>query len=227
MAAVEGGGVRGADRVQEVSGGVDPGAAGAQGGVDEGAAGAGVEVEAAVAGEFVVGDPVSGEDDRVAVDGAAGAGVEVFDLDGFDAGTADDADQPGAVGDGGAEEGARGEGECRRCPGVPVGSEQQGDPAARAVQGEGGGPAHGVGSDDDRAAAHGAAGVQVEGVLELSGGEDSGGPVAGEEAGGAGAFAGAGGEDDDTGPDPEAALGAGDVDGGAVGGAVDGGGGEI
>ena len=89
--AVEGGDVGGVDGVQQVADREDAGALVRRRGVDERAEGAGVELDAAGAGEFVVGDPVAGEDDGVAVEVAARSGVEVFDRHGLDAVPADDA----------------------------------------------------------------------------------------------------------------------------------------
>src|SRR5579884_3739547 len=47
--------------VQQVAGGEDPGLAGAQGGVDSRTSGAGIEGDIPAAGQFMIGDPVPGE----------------------------------------------------------------------------------------------------------------------------------------------------------------------
>ena len=169
-------------------------------------------MEACSAGEFVVGDPVAGEDDGVAVDRASGVGVEVFDLDGADAALADDAGDAGAGSDGDLQRESSGDGERGVGLGRGVCAGHQDGLAVRFAQCDRGGPADQFGADDDGACAGGAV-VQVYEVLQLAGGVDAGGAVAGDEPGGAGSFAGAGGEDDRAGVMLLAPVGAGDLDG--------------
>ena len=63
-----------------------------------------------------------------------------------------------------------------------------------------GGPADELGADDDGASA-GRLVVEVDEVLQVTGGVDPRGAVAGDEARGAWSFTGAGGEDDCLGAD--------------------------
>ena len=110
-ASVESGDIGGVDRMGEVADGEHAGGGGRLPCVDEGAARVGVDLEVGGAGQFVVGDPVAGEDDGVAVDRAARVGVEVLDLDRADAALADDAGHSGAGGDGDLERESAGDGE--------------------------------------------------------------------------------------------------------------------
>jgi hypothetical protein len=112
-AAIERGNVCGVDGVGEVSDREDARATGGLGGVDEGATGMAVHFESCGAGQFVVWCPVAGEDDRVAVDGAAGAGVEILEFDGADATVADDSGDAGAGSDGQMQCKAARQRECR------------------------------------------------------------------------------------------------------------------
>ena len=57
-----------------------------------------VDIEARGTGEFVVGDPVAGQDNGVALDDPAGSGVEVFEFDRCHGRLADDPGEPGASG---------------------------------------------------------------------------------------------------------------------------------
>ena len=90
LAAVEGGDIGGVDGVGEVADGVDAGSAGRLGCIDEGAERVCVDRESRGASEFVVWNPVAGDDDGVAFDDPACAGIEVFYFDRVDAWGADD-----------------------------------------------------------------------------------------------------------------------------------------
>ena len=72
--------------------------------IDKGAKGSRVHVQPGAAGEFVIGNPVAGQHQGVALDDAALSGVDVLDLDGLQRGLADDAVDPGAGGNVDAEQ---------------------------------------------------------------------------------------------------------------------------
>ena len=154
---------------------------------------------------------VHAQDSRVTID-LPRAALEVFQFDGLHASVAGDLGDAGAGGHGQPQGEPAGDGERGVGLGPVVGTGHQDGPAVRFAQGDGGGPADQFGADDHRAAARGAV-VQVHEVLQLAGGVDPGGPVAGDEAGGPGSFPGAGGEDDGAGRDPLPPVGAGDLDG--------------
>jgi hypothetical protein len=199
--SVQGGDVGGVDRVEQVADREDAVGGGAQPGVHDGAQVLGVDLETAQAGQFVIGNPVPGEDHGVAGEGPPLPVIEVLELDRADPVPADHAGDPGAPGDRHAQAqpprgGHRGVG---LRPTV-LGGHQRG-PAARGPQGQHGGPADQFRAHDDRAGA-GRLVVQVDVVLQLAGGEDAVRAVAGNQARGPRPFAGTGGEHHRAGIDP-------------------------
>ena len=82
MAPIEGSDVSRVDRVDDVPSGEEPIPLGPQGGVDGWPQGPGIQCDPGGASEFVIGDPVAGEDNGVARDGASYAGGYIFDFDG-------------------------------------------------------------------------------------------------------------------------------------------------
>ena len=154
----------------------------------------------AAAGEFVVRDPVAGEDDRVALDDPRVAGVEILDLDRLADAPADDPHDAGAGGDRDPEQ--RLAGNVERGVGL----------RRRVLRRHQHGPASGVraasctadqltsSAPTTTARVADRAVVQVHDVLQLPGGVDPGRPVAGNQPGRAGTLAGTGGQDDAPGP---------------------------
>jgi hypothetical protein len=110
---VQGGDVRGVDRVQQVACPEDAGHGRAQGRVNHRALVPGVDLGAAGPGQLVIGDPVPAEDHGVAVEDAPLAAVQVLQLDGPDPVAPDDPADPGAPGDRDAEPEPPGEGNRR------------------------------------------------------------------------------------------------------------------
>ena len=82
--------------VENIAGREDPGTRRAQAGIDGGPAGRAGRADAGQDRELVVGDPVGGEDDQVALDLAGRAGVEVGELDRLDPAAAVNRADPGA-----------------------------------------------------------------------------------------------------------------------------------
>ena len=160
--------------------------------VDSGAARAPVEVQAAGSRELVVRHPVAGEDHGVALEASCRT-VGAEQLDPRDPATPHDPAH-GGVGDDARTPPERGPG---TEPLVGLGARLVGherddlDPGVR--ERHQGRVAHVLGPDDDGPPAHRQA-VEVDGLLELPGGEDTRRPVTGHPAGGAGTLPGSGGQ---------------------------------
>ncbi len=172
--------------VQQIPRGEDTGFGRAEGGVDGRSAGARVERDPAASRQFVVGDPVTGEHDRVAAEGGGPPVLVAQPYTGQPAPSEQFDDvRPGQQGDGSAQ---------RRHGGAGLfGDHGDGLGAARA-QGAYRGEGDRFRADDDRAAADPLV-VQMDGLLEFAGGEDARGPGAGDKPCAARAFTGSGGED--------------------------------
>src|SRR5580693_9416391 len=155
--------------------------------------GGGVDVQAGGAGQLVVGNPVPGGDDRIAADGAPAAAVQVLDLHRFHPGLAVDPGDAGPGGDGDVKGEASGGADRGIGLGGGVLAGHQHGAASGLAQGDDGGPADQLGADDDGTAADVGV-VEVDQVLQLAGGVDAVGPVAGS-----------GGEHDRAGVQPAAA----------------------
>jgi len=123
VAAVERSDVGRVDGMQQIADREDPRTTGSQGRVDDRSKRVRIHVQPRGPGEFVVGHPVAGEHQGVALDDAARPGVQMLELHGLQRGLADD---PGDAGAGGHVDA-----ECAQSgPG-----ESQCDPAFRGIDG--------------------------------------------------------------------------------------------
>ena len=130
----------------------------------------------------MVGDPVPGENDGVAIDHAALPRVEVLDFDRLHDGFADDAGEPGAGGDLHAQQRCFA-GEVEHGVGLRRGvlrGHQRGL-AAGVFEGEHCGVADEFGADHDGEATDRAA-LEMNDVLKVSGGIDTGSPISWDHA---------------------------------------------
>ena len=215
--AAGGGDVRRFRGVHEVPRGEDPGNGCLQRGVHGRPAGARVELGSRQPRQLMVGDPVAGEDDRVAADEPGAAGAQIGQLDplqpvaaGYPAHRRRRPDRGPPAGRGGERE--RGEAL------VPwlVGDQRE-DIGARVRERDHRREAHMLRADDQGAAGQPLP-VEVDPLLQLPGGHHAGRPAAGDEPGGARPLPAAGGEQHRRRGDGLDAIGAGQGDGyGAAG----------
>ena len=210
--AAGGGDVRRFRGVHEVPRGEDPGNGRLQRGVHGRPAGARVELGSRQPRQLMVGDPVAGEDDRVAADEPGAAGAQIGQLDplqpvaaGYPAHRRRRPDRRPPAGRGGERE--RGEALVPR----PVGDQRE-DIGARVRERDHRREAHMLRANDQGAAEQPLP-VEVDPLLQLPGGHHAGRPAAGDEPGGARPLPAAGGEQHRRRGDGLDAIGAGQGDG--------------